>query len=79
MYISVDIEIVEETNSSGWAHIAIPLDSSSELYARFRASPAEKEIMAKSVITTLMEWVPDEDREDFCKGLQRSCNQLNKE
>ncbi len=60
---TIDIHIVMGTGSPTDPHIdaSIPLDTKSSEFVRFRATEADKEIMATEVINLLKRWAGKKD------------------
>ena len=55
--IDVDITMGPGIDRDAWFHASIPLDPNSKEIVKFRASPADKEMIATTVIGLLQEWL----------------------
>ena len=59
----IDVEIIMGTGTSRDAcfYASIPLEPNSKEMVRFRASPADKEMIATTVIGLLQEWLGEKN------------------
>lgn len=59
----IDVEITMGTgiDRDAWFHASIPLEPNSKEMVRFRASPADKEMIATTVIALLQEWLGEKN------------------
>lgn len=62
--LTIDVKL-ESKDSRAWVVIYDKLDTTEAPYVRFRASTAEKEIIAKQIISYFKGWINDEDRTDI--------------
>lgn len=59
----IDVEITMGTgiDRDAWFHASIPLEPNSKEMVRFRASEADKEMMALTVINLLQKWIGEKN------------------
>ena len=59
----IDVEITMGTGieRDAWFHASIPLEPNSKEMVRFRASEADKDMMALTVIDLLQKWIGEKN------------------